>query len=720
MTTPTPAWTALLLGGFELHVHGAAGASFESRKVEGLFAYLLCHAGRTLSRDHLASLLWPDRPADSARRNLRQALYNLRSVLDGANGWRGLHADPQTVTLDLAGGGRLDVAEFEQALARGFHGQEPDLAELTRAARLYRGDFLQGFSVRGAEPFEEWLSTQRLRLRELAIQVEKTVADRHASRGDHTLAMQSAHRVLEMDPLSEPAHRDLMRLFAVSGRRTRALAQYEQLAQTLRRELGVEPDRRTREIYRAILAEEVPDTLLPHPSGPLGPVVPLVARGRAMLDLQASWEAMLGGGTRVAWVAGEAGVGKTRLVRTFLHQAAKRRQPEVLLGRCSPSGPLGSFEPFPELLRSAVAEQIPTRVDEPEQRLPELLAQIEELLPPAEPDERVDHPLARQVARLVRSLCRRTGRPLALFLDDLHRAPATTCELLAEILASLAGLPVWVVVTAADTDEPPELGVPVDRIRLRRLGEEACPAIAASLLGDAGGAGRLTAILRTHGEGLPLQIVETVNLLCDEGLLSPAADQRWSLSAEAVPEALPAVGLEPLLRRRVALLPSSARRLLALAAVVGRRFDLELLCRADHEHVAVVEIAIELSIERWLVRPFVRHWATHPRERDLVMWAHGARRGSFELAHPRLRDALYAELPAERRRELHRFVAQAYTAAAGEGDDDAWAEQRGHHWLCGGFPEAARGPLETAAANARRLGDEATAESFERKIEEGC
>ena len=221
MPTPTPAWTALLLGGFELHVEGLPGASFESRKVEGLFAYLLCHAGRTLSRDHLASLLWPDRPADSARRNLRQALYNLRSVLDGANGWHGLHADPQTVTLDLAGGGRLDVAEFEQALARGFHGQEPDLAELIRAARLYRGDFLQGFSVRGAEPFEEWLGTQRLRLRELAIQVEKTVADRHASRGDHTLAMQSAHRVLEMDPLSEPAHRDLMRLFAVSGRRTR-------------------------------------------------------------------------------------------------------------------------------------------------------------------------------------------------------------------------------------------------------------------------------------------------------------------------------------------------------------------------------------------------------------------------------------------------------------------------------------------------------------------
>lgn len=700
-----------LLGSFGVTFDGAPANGFESQKVRALFAYLLCHPGQVQSRDHLAGLLWPDKTQESARRNLRQALYNLRGVLALID-WEA-EGDHQSVALTVPEAVTVDALDFEVHVRRAFEGQEPDVRHLHQASACYRGPFLADLHLRDEPPFDEWRLGRQRRLQEVALQVEKTLGDHYLHRGEHDRAMAHARRVLDMDPLAEPAHRDLMRLFAVSGRRNRALAQFEQLSTTLQRELGVKPDRRTLEIYRSILAEEVPSTLLQDSQGPIGPVVPLVARGRAVLELRESWRNTLERGARVALVVGEPGVGKTRLVRTFLHTDVSRARPRVLLGKNVGGGLPRPLAPFPDVLRHAVADRIPSRVDEPVGALPEIFTQLAHGLPDETEPSREVIPL---LARHLRDHHKTTGRPLVLFLDDFQNAPASSLVALRELLTAVAGLPVWTVLTMPDRERAGEaladLPVPVDAVRLRRVGVEACGEIARQIGGDDTTRKELAKILESRGCGLPLQTIEVINLLWDEGWLQGDKDGTWTLTESVAPEQVPK-DLPSLLLRRLDFLPTSARRLTTIAAVLGERFDVELLQRAGREHMAVVEIGIELLLERWLVRQHSRHWAAHPRERDLVLWAHGTRRGSFEFSHPLLRQTLYDSLPVERLRQIHRTIAQSYADAPG---GVPWSEQRAFHWLAAGAVEEARPHAEDAARNARELGDPTTAGVFEQPL----
>jgi DNA-binding SARP family transcriptional activator len=200
-----------LPGGFELRDESGAVVQFARprRKAQALLAHLACHREQAHLREKLAVLLWPDMESEEARANLRQALSALRGAVPA-----GLQIDQDAVTL-VPDAIHVDVLRFEQC-AR--DGTRPSLLE---AADLYRGDFLAGLDV-GETPFEEWLVVERERLRELAIQALAQVTSllRHA--GDREAAVAAARRLLALDPLQEPAHRTVMRLYAELGRRDAA------------------------------------------------------------------------------------------------------------------------------------------------------------------------------------------------------------------------------------------------------------------------------------------------------------------------------------------------------------------------------------------------------------------------------------------------------------------------------------------------------------------
>jgi predicted ATPase len=176
-------------------------------------------------------------------------------------------------------------------------------------------------------------------------------------------------------------------------------------------------------------------------------------------------------------------------------------------------------------------------------------------------------------------------------------------------------------------------------------------------------------------------------------VLVAAGDRRWSLERDPAGSPTAAMPLEALIAHRIRRLPPSARRLMVLAAVIGPTFDVELLQRASHEQMAVVEISLELMLERRLVRQVAHRWSPTPRERDLVRWAQGARRGELELSHPLVRRAAIAELPEARRRQLHHDVAEALAARAADGVE-APPEVVRHHRLEAGEMEGepAAGP----------------------------
>lgn len=249
-----------LLGSFEVRYRGRPPLRFESRRTRALLAYLVCHPDRALPRESLGALLWPDADPVTSRHNLRQAFYNLRRTLTRPAG------DPSPLTTrhdSLAftppPGAWIDLAVFAEALRRGRdpHGAIEPRA-LGRAVEVYGGDFLAGFWFPGGTAFEEWMLAEQERWREAAVATLTDLVEHHLRHGGYGAGIEYARRLQTIEPLAEETHRQLMRLYALSGRRGRAVAVYESLRRLLATELDVAPMYETTLLYRRILAEERP------------------------------------------------------------------------------------------------------------------------------------------------------------------------------------------------------------------------------------------------------------------------------------------------------------------------------------------------------------------------------------------------------------------------------------------------------------------------------
>jgi predicted ATPase/DNA-binding SARP family transcriptional activator len=241
------------------------------RKALALLAYLAVEARRH-RRDTLATLLWPQYSQRDARAELRRTL----SVLNRTLGKEWFETDRESAGLRQApstGSGQrqpestehilwLDVNAFRQRLAaceaHGHPVQEacPDcLNLLTEAVELYRDDFLSGFTLPDAPAFDDWQRYQTQDLQdELASALER-LAEGYGAAGAFEPAIAVARRRLELDPLREAAHRQLMRLYAQAGRRTAVLRQYETCVRVLDQELGVSPAAETTALYERLRAE---------------------------------------------------------------------------------------------------------------------------------------------------------------------------------------------------------------------------------------------------------------------------------------------------------------------------------------------------------------------------------------------------------------------------------------------------------------------------------
>jgi len=140
------------LGPFQVRLEGRPVTSFEADKVRALLVYLAVEASRPHRREQLASLFWPGWPDASARTSLRNALSNLRSAI------RDDSADPpfllitrETIQFNPASDHRLDQAELER-MSTG----SADADQLQSALALYRGSFLEGFTLKDCPAFDDW------------------------------------------------------------------------------------------------------------------------------------------------------------------------------------------------------------------------------------------------------------------------------------------------------------------------------------------------------------------------------------------------------------------------------------------------------------------------------------------------------------------------------------------------------------------------------------
>jgi DNA-binding SARP family transcriptional activator len=356
-----------LLGSFQMTLDGKPGTGLKSNKARALLAYLAVEADRPHRREVLAGLLWPDWPDRDALSNLRYTLSNLRRVIGDHK------ADPpfllitrDTLQFNTTSDYRLDVttltelAEVEQA-----HPSAVD--QLQQAVALYRGCFLEGFTVSDSPAFEEWMLFTRERLARQVSSALHYLAATYEQRGAYEQAHSYAWRQIELEPWNEAAHQQLMRVLALSGQRSAALAQYESCRRLLVEELDVEPAAETTRLYEQIRDDKL-KAFEPPPASPpnLTAKLPLfleeeapqvdipvfVARERELAQLDGFLDLTLAGQGRVVFVTGEAGSGKTALVQEFCRRSQDVHPGlGVASGNCNAYTGVGDpYLPFREIL----------------------------------------------------------------------------------------------------------------------------------------------------------------------------------------------------------------------------------------------------------------------------------------------------------------------------------------------------------------------------------
>lgn len=580
------------------------------------------------SRSRLAGLLWPDTPESAARNNLVHLLRRVaRSHHPGLVQAGEAVALGPALTSDVVGWGG---------------------AELPDQGSVPRGILLDGLAFDDQPDLVEWLLASRERLDLVRAGRLARAATEAETAGDLDGAVRLTRDLVDLDPLSEDAHRRLMRLLYLAGDRPAALRAYHRCRDTLERELGVEPLPETRDIARLIDkgAVEAPAPVAPRiPLSVLRPPV-LVGRAAAWARMEAAWTQ----GQSILLV-GPAGSGKSRLMQDFV---ASKGPAFRLEGR--PGDRAAPFSTTARMLRR-VLDVLP-----PDLALP---GWVMPALAPLLPGTRADLGPGRPDPRMIEAIHVMSGVAAAVqgavvsVFEDLHEVDSATTEMGMAMLGSHfplgqpGGLPHFVGTFRAEELDP------ATRAVFRRF-EAAGQSVWIDLapLGEADVRELVGSLdlpeLEERGEelarftgGNPLFVLETIKDMIEQGELDAARP-------------LPVAGkVSGILTRRLAGLSTPALHAARAAAVLQSDFDLERV--AEVLRAPLLEVA-----SAW----------EELEEAQIVV---GER-----FSHDLIAETLRCETPEGVRRLLHRAAARALGA-----QDRVSPARVAAHWLAGGDPAQA-------------------------------
>ncbi len=351
-----------LLGPLSADIDGQPVQGLKTNKVRALLAYLAIESDRPARRETLAGMFWPEFSERRARANLSQALFTLRhSIGDDSAAHPFLIVNRHTVQFTPDKRLWVDARAFaDGVLANKRASTWTMIRQLETAVALYKSEFLDGFSLGGSPPFEMWCLTLRERLHRQMSDALTQLVDIYEREADYETALTYASHLVSMDSWREEAHVAMMRLLALCGRRSEALAQYETCRRVLLETLGIAPMRGTTALYHAVRDERsiastlsrsaVPDqeAVLPdflNVTAAALPPITCVSRQKELARLEHVLESAMAGHGRVVFVAGEAGSGKTILWQTFARQMMERH-PQLLVASGKGTAYTGLGDPY--------------------------------------------------------------------------------------------------------------------------------------------------------------------------------------------------------------------------------------------------------------------------------------------------------------------------------------------------------------------------------------
>lgn len=408
----------------------------------------------------------------------------------------------------------------------------------------------------------------------------------------------------------------------------------------------------------------------------LGLSAPIIGRDAELNRMLASLDLACGGSAQLVRLVGEAGIGKSRLVKEFVARVGDEdrfRNVAVRQATCSPLGEQ-SFGALGAVVRSAAGMMQNDNGDEMRGKLAALLADLglqgeeaKRLMPLlyhvlglGDPDATLQHvepeQLRRQILYAVRTIMERrlALSPLLIVVEDLHWADSVSLEALRFVMDRLERTRLMLLVThrpASDNDQLDSSRVSHTALRLSPLDSDDGRRLVAALFGESwvnAAGGLLDQILERAG-GNPLFLEEIVRGLIDRGVLVREG-QQWRTVAGEVATGIPAT-IQAMLLARVDRLPQEVRRLAQEAAVIGPRFDATLL-KAVAADPGRLEAGCELLCDAEII--------------EEVAGSGSVSSQSYRFTQTLLQDVIYQNLLLQRRTDIHRRVGAALEQLGGD------------------------------------------------------
>lgn len=690
---------------------------FKSRKVAALLFYLAITPGQH-RRMYLADLLWSEASEDKALSNLRYALWNLRQVL----GELPVHGGRLNISFQPSNDIWIDVNAFRELLKTAdtnANAITPEIAtRLQQAVDLYRGELLAGFEVDEAPDFESWLQQQRIALHAMATDALSRLSAYYSSHHYLPEAIAATRRLLELEPWHEAGHRQMMLLLALSGQRDAALNHYQHCRQVLAAELSLDPEPETTTLMESIRTgqlklapEDRPTQVVPEANAL---TIPLFGRHAEHAWLAERWELARRGESRLALIRGEAGVGKTRLVEE-IGRSVMAQGGLVLRGRCYEfSGPV-PYQPIAAALNQQVARfesrGLPLSevwLVELAHLLPEVREHYVHLPPPLRTGQSTDrYRLFEAVSHFLQAIT--VEQPVLLFLDDLHWADADTLDMLGYLVRRLLDSPLFIVGAYRPGEvlndhalvalqRPLHYEDLSEELELARLSLATVKQVAQTMTPGAD-IDRLARFLYRLSLGNPFILFETLTEMQERGWLQPTADGQWALKAGPLDqEDLIPDEVQTQIRRRVARLSPESRRLLSLAAVIGRPFEAKLLQAASG---AAPEQVLD-CLDDWLARNLMQEIVSQEQQALQVGGPLTHSDCRYDFSHDLIRAVVYADLSQARRQIMHTQLGDALEQVYA-GQLDQIGEWLAHHYHHGYRPHKALVYLQQAGQQAQTV-----------------
>ena len=627
-------------------------------KQRAVLATLLIHANTVVSLDRFSDVLWPDVTVVRSAGSLPVYIANLRRLLEPD---RPPRTAPERILTRAPGylirvaAGEYDGADFERLAADGSR----HLVEgRPRAGRRVLGDALSLWRGRALEEFDVFeLEAARLEALRVAVTEDRLVAD--LTLGAHAAVVAELEGLVHEHGFRERLVELLMLALYRSGRQAEALRAFTSARVRLGEALGLEAGPALRRLEADILAQSpaldwrppppegvAPEMVVDLTSPPAAPPPLFVGRAAELVAVDGALAREANPHAALVLVRGEPGIGKTRLVEEAVARAASRSC-VVAWGRCDEGDAAPPFWPWIQVIRSFLeqgTDAVRTALAPHAAEIGQLVPGVKELSEEVVPPQPLDPASARYrffdaVAGFLTRLSQH--QIVAVVLDDLHWADPPSLQLTGHVARRLSGSKVRLVVTYRDVDPAPEAALREVLALLARLPgrvdlslqgwtQEEVAQFVAHEAGAEPSAGMLAAVWDRAG-GNPFFVGELTRLLVAEK----------ALTAEAATSAGVPWAVRQVVGRRMERLPEATRKLLVVAAVAGREFDLRVVAHAAEvnldEALDLVDVAVAAGMVMQLPTAIER----------------------FQFSHALVQQTIYQDLTRLRRARLHGLVAEA-------------------------------------------------------------